>query len=171
MLTNVLESVLDVRAVTLDRLLAIPYQYADRISSSSAKHAVCKRKNGEQCDALSFGSLVLQLSQLGFWPSRSTYKDISLSIVGLASALKRITIHSYPHSAVDRRKTYYNELVVSGDQCRSLGTMDQQIDAVLEGIPSSVTSAHREHIKLQLGQLGQLEAMSDHERPSASHGH
>ncbi|PPJ59565.1 hypothetical protein CBER1_11690 [Cercospora berteroae] len=150
---GLVDSVFDVRAVTLDRLLAIPYERADRISSSSARDTFCKKRNGKECDALSFGSLVLQLSQLGLWPSRLTNVDISLSIIELASALKRIKIHSYPHDSVDRYQNYYNEYVDLDDQCSSFGRMPQQIDAVLREIPSSVTSAHREHIKHQLGHL------------------
>ncbi|KAK3616282.1 hypothetical protein LTR56_026057 [Elasticomyces elasticus] len=87
--SGLIESILDVRYTTIERLLGIPYDYMGRVENKEHAAGLCRLSKAE-CTALLFGSLMLGLKSLGLGLSQPDTCDITSSISELARGLAMI---------------------------------------------------------------------------------
>lgn len=124
-----LENMMMIRRATIKDLLKLTYDYFELFSRDGAR--VCPQPDSSKaCDALTCGSIVIGLRELGLWPQKS-FDTIDLSIQDLASKLKSLVILTYP------AKNYANHY-----HCGLAGLSDR-ITATLDSIPDPVLECRR----------------------------
>ncbi|KAK5694967.1 hypothetical protein LTR17_024728 [Elasticomyces elasticus] len=143
--SGLIESILDVRYTTIERLLGIPYDYMGRVENKEHAAGLCRLSKAE-CTALSFESLMLGLKSLELGLSQPDTCDITSSISELARGLAMISIYRYEDG--HHRYRHYSD--DSHDECNIQGDLRERVKKVLEDVPSGMTENHRNHIRTQV---------------------
>lgn len=101
-----LEEILDSRHRTILALLNVLYSRVDNyIAAITNNTTICSHENEKtQCDALTYGSLLMRLQTLGLWPRKSPI-DIHMSINDLVSRLTSVKIIKLPSKYNDTHLT------------------------------------------------------------------
>ncbi|KUJ06361.1 uncharacterized protein LY89DRAFT_410850 [Mollisia scopiformis] len=89
---GIIESILQARTKTIQALLDLPYTYIERFKNGTS--TVCKLKS-ESCDAIMYGSLLLQLGRIGLWPKKEA-KDYTSSLLTLERCIRNLAPTSLP---------------------------------------------------------------------------
>lgn len=130
-----LDDMLNVRDHTIQALLDLPYSFVDIFVTATAKNTtICDdRDEKSQCDALTYGSLLLRLQSLQLWPRKSS-TDINISINNLVEKLKAVKVISFPS-----RSRY-------GHGRCGLGDYWESISSVTTSIPGPKLSSYPRHM-------------------------
>ncbi|KAE8447176.1 hypothetical protein EG329_011007 [Mollisiaceae sp. DMI_Dod_QoI] len=131
---KILDSILRTRTATIERLLAIPYSYIERFNNGQSTVCTIKSKS---CDAILYGSLLLQLGQLSLWPKKNA-EDIKSRVDSLAKNIRNLVITSLQTIPGAQGEDH------SGCMAPSFKV---EVDKIMTSIPSPVLEYHRSHIE------------------------
>ena len=136
------ESVLDVRQATIHGLLGSTYHYVDNFLSETDPEAQCRNRNNErECDALIFGSLVIDLLSFKLWPKKKA-SEIDSSVEEIAQKLRNIEIFTYPRADRYGRGSDHED-------CNFQDQLRYSTEMILKTEPSALKSSHTWHLDIQ----------------------
>jgi hypothetical protein len=138
LLTILVESILKVRQETIAKLLDIPLSKAKKYETGGK--IICKF-DSERCDALSYGSLTLNLMKKDLLHRKSP-DEIDESVNELASYISSLKVLY----ELTRGTTHF------GCFESDMNYFPSSVDKIMSEIESPVLDSHRVHMKLQRGE-------------------
>lgn len=118
----------------IQSLLDLPYTYIERFDNGVS--TVCKLK-AESCDAIIYGSLLLQLGRVGLWPKKEA-EDYTSSLNSLAELIKGLTPASLPAIPGAHGEDH--------SACKAPSFKDDVLK-VMSSIPDPTLDCHRTHME------------------------
>ncbi|KAN0096814.1 hypothetical protein V8E51_015619 [Hyaloscypha variabilis] len=140
---NILESILEVRAETIDRLFFIPFTWLKNFEQSPTP--LCSRTyDREACDAIMYGSVARAIQHASLWPLTTSDK-IHLSIAEFVNVLRSVRV--YPLHEPRGKSMEWSHV-----NCKTFN-MHFGIATILREIGNPVMDCHRVHMKQQRGEV------------------
>lgn len=147
-----LESILQCHQKQLQALINIPYDLAESYhpptNFGKSTRTLCRFQQAE-CDAVTYGSLLLGLIKIGLWPRKSPEQIFLLDNTLVAYFLSELKILQQPLTKDADGRTYNH------DACLSVN-IKNAVDEVLQQDFNPVLDSHTLHMNTQKKRLGLL---------------
>ena len=163
---------MEARENLLEDLLRACYGYVDRFADSEGQ-TICQRgKNGKECDACNYGSLLQSLRGCKLWPKREA-SSIEDSARHVSNNLRNLKIYSYPHQSVERSNNsgYYNSYRYDhqdSEPCDVSAQLNGSITKIMALETSRVLDSQKHHLEIQKEKLSGMPESSHKKVDTAS---